>query len=82
MLVSLNNVCTNAGAVPLAGSVLELSYLEPSLFSLNCTGNETALQDCTYSTTGVCSTPSNAAIRCLGMPLYQFLKAANANYII
>ena len=60
------------GAVPLSASVLDISTEEPVLFSLNCSASEATVNDCTHSVMGVCTGSSNAALRCLGNPLYRY----------
>ena len=60
---------SHAGAIPLSASVLELSSENPSIVSLECTGNEASFANCIHSTSGVCGNDSNAALRCLGKTL-------------
>ena len=48
-------------------SALSLTLTTPTIISLNCTGREESVTNCTLSTSGVCSTTTNAALRCLGM---------------
>ena len=54
------------GSVNLTASQLDLLTPSPTIISLNCTGQEESLTNCTISTSGSCTDGSNAAIRCLG----------------
>ena len=58
-------------ALYMIGAIAKPSYfgeawLPHNLYSVNCTGNESALLNCSYATTGACYTREDAGVICQG----------------
>ena len=57
--------CLFLGAIPLSSGVFGDDLESTTLHSVECSGNETEIQNCSYSTTGTC-TEHSAAVICQG----------------
>ena len=63
----------------MTGAIAKPSYfgeawLPHNLYSVNCTGNESALRNCSYATTGACYTREDAGVICQGTTYNEKIK--------